>query len=59
VAVVLLRKMEENSAMKYKMETKAGVSAIIPWLVVPIDVNVFIVEILMAVPRLPSRHTHT
>lgn len=59
VVVVLPRKMAENAAFKYQMVTRAGVSATLKWLVVPIDVNVLTVGILMAAPRLPSRHTHT
>lgn len=52
-------KIEENSVIKYQMETRASVSTTIPWLVVPTDVNVLIVGTLMAVSRLPSRHAHT
>ena len=37
---------------------KSRLSATLKQLVAPIDVNVLIVEILMAPPRLPSRHTH-
>ena len=50
VVVVLPRKMEENPAVKHQTVIRAGVSATTQQLVAPIDVNVLIVEILMAAP---------